>query len=265
MENNKKVASSSYWWLGKPISSKQSPWLQDTLNDLDEKMKVVVSLIMQDEGDTFAQRAERYYKNRTQLVNMMEEFHRSYRCLAERYNQLRLELDRASTSSNVESSQNIDRNEANENTADTSDPNPASVCAVEDPESNTIEHDAELFDAKEEICKTDNSDEKCGRQITMSCSDKGDVWLDMKMQVSKLIEENIKQQAELIRRNNAKRKAIKELCLQLDKLTEENRILRSNFCVKCSEVCTKQNQSDRIPKLKGRLLGMFLGCPSRKE
>ncbi|KAI3967919.1 hypothetical protein MKX01_027102 [Papaver californicum] len=256
MENSKKVSCS--WWLGKHISSNQSPWLQATLNDLDEKMKAVVSLILQDDGDTFAQRAEMYYKNRTQLVKMMEEFHRSYRCLAGRYDQLRDELDRASTSSksciNVESNQNININGANGNcSSSTNDPNPAiSVCAAEDPESNTIEHDAELLDTNKE-CEIDNNDEKekCDqRQIVMSCYEKGDMWFDMKMQVSKLIEENIKQQSELIRRNNEKRKAIKDLCLQLDKLTEENRILQS-----------------RIPKLKGRILGMLLGggCPSRKE
>ncbi|KAI3899960.1 hypothetical protein MKW92_034883 [Papaver armeniacum] len=252
--NNKKVACS--WWLGKHIDSNQSPWLQATLNDLDDKMKAVVSLIMQDDGDTFAQRAEMYYKNRTQLVKMMEEFHRSYRCLAERYDRLRPESDHSLNSFlNIESSQNIDSNGANGNSnAGTSDPNPAtSVCAAEDPESDTVEHDshdAELLDTKEE-CETDNTDEKekCGRQIVMSCCDEGDMWLEMKMQVSKLIEENIKQQSELIRRNNQKREAIKDLCLQLDKLTEENMILRS-----------------RIPKLKGRLLGVLLGgCPSRKE
>ncbi|KAI3947294.1 hypothetical protein MKW98_030880 [Papaver atlanticum] len=256
MENNNNKVSCS-WWLGKHIDSSQSPWLQATLNDLDEKMKAVVSLIMQDDGDTFAQRAEMYYKNRTQLVKMMEEFHRSYRCLAERYDRLRPESDHATTSSNsfinVESRQNVDNNGANGNsTASTSDPNPAvSVCAAEDPQSNTaIEHEAELLDTKEE-CETDNNDEKdkCGRQIAMSCCENGDMWFDMKMQVSKLIEENIKQQSELIRRNNEKRKAIKDLCLQLDKLTEENMILRSP-----------------IPKLKGRLLGIILGgCPSRKE
>ncbi|XP_026460003.1 protein NETWORKED 3A-like [Papaver somniferum] len=249
MENNKKVACS--WWLGKHIDSNQSPWLQAILNDLDDKMKAVVSLIMQDDGDTFAQRAEMYYKNRTQLVKMMEEFHRSYRCLAERYDRLRPESDHASTSLNsfinVESSQNIDSNGANgDSTSSTSDPNPAtSVHAAEDPESKTVEHGS--HDAQ---CETDNDDEKekCGRQIAVSCCENGNLWFDTKMQVSKLIEENIKQQSELIRRNNEKREAIKDLCLQLDKLTEENMILRS-----------------RIPNLKGRLLGVLLGCPSRKE
>eukprot|EP01018_Ginkgo_biloba_P017303 Gb_15282 [translate_table: standard] len=59
--------------------------------ELDEKTKAMLKLIEED-ADSFAQRAEMYYKKRPDLINLVEEFYRAYRSLAERYDQLKGEI-----------------------------------------------------------------------------------------------------------------------------------------------------------------------------
>lgn len=58
---------------------------------MDRSVKRMLKLI-EDDGDSFARKAEMYYKNRPQLVSFVEEFYRSYRALAERYDHMTGEL-----------------------------------------------------------------------------------------------------------------------------------------------------------------------------
>lgn len=51
--------------------------------------------IIDEDGDTFAKRAEMYYRKRPELVNFVEDFFRSYRALAERYDHLSRDLQNA--------------------------------------------------------------------------------------------------------------------------------------------------------------------------
>lgn len=58
--------------------------------------KVTIALKIIDEGgDSFAQRAEMYYKKRPEIINFVEECYRAYRALAERYDHLSRELQSA--------------------------------------------------------------------------------------------------------------------------------------------------------------------------
>ncbi|KAE8701144.1 Detected protein of unknown function [Hibiscus syriacus] len=63
---------------------------------MEERVKVIVKLIEED-GDSFARRAEMYYKKRPELINFVEESYRAYRALAERYNHLSTELQNANS------------------------------------------------------------------------------------------------------------------------------------------------------------------------
>lgn len=77
--------TSHWWWFDSHNKgSKRSPWLQSTLAELDDKTKAMLKLIEED-ADSFAQRAEMYYKKRPELISMVEEFYRAHRSLAERY------------------------------------------------------------------------------------------------------------------------------------------------------------------------------------
>ncbi|KAL2510714.1 Protein NETWORKED 1D [Abeliophyllum distichum] len=72
------------WWWDSHISPKNSKWLQENLTDMDSKVKSMIKLIEED-ADSFARRAEMYYKKRPELMKLVEEFYRAYRALAERY------------------------------------------------------------------------------------------------------------------------------------------------------------------------------------
>ncbi|XP_074363387.1 protein NETWORKED 1D-like [Apium graveolens] len=82
------------WWWDSHISPKNSKWLQDNLTDMDAKVKSMIKLIEED-ADSFARRAEMYYKKRPELIKLVEEFYRAYRALAERYDYATGELRQA--------------------------------------------------------------------------------------------------------------------------------------------------------------------------
>ncbi|XP_042042876.1 protein NETWORKED 1D-like [Salvia splendens] len=72
------------WWWDSHISPKNSKWLQENLTDMDVKVKSMIKLLEAEE-DSFARRAEMYYKKRPELMKMVEDFYRAYRALAKRY------------------------------------------------------------------------------------------------------------------------------------------------------------------------------------
>ncbi|XP_009588062.1 kinase-interacting protein 1-like [Nicotiana tomentosiformis] len=90
-----RAATNAYsWWAASHIRTKQSKWLEQSLQDMEEKVEDVIKLIEED-GDSFAKRAEMYYKKRPELINFVEESYRAYRALAERYDKLSKELQSA--------------------------------------------------------------------------------------------------------------------------------------------------------------------------
>nr|BAK00870.1 predicted protein [Hordeum vulgare subsp. vulgare] len=76
------------WWFDSHNLARTSPWLGSTLSELDDKTKQMLKLIDQD-ADSFAQRAEMYYKKRPVLVDMLGELYRTHRSLAEQYDLLK--------------------------------------------------------------------------------------------------------------------------------------------------------------------------------
>lgn len=62
--------------------------------DTDSKIKVMIKIIDED-ADSFARRAEMYYKRRPELMSLLEELYRAYRALAERYDHAAGELRHA--------------------------------------------------------------------------------------------------------------------------------------------------------------------------
>ncbi|KAI4307779.1 hypothetical protein L6164_030927 [Bauhinia variegata] len=98
MQSNKQMKrmeskKSHSWWWDSHISPKNSKWLSENLVDMDRSVKQMLKLIEED-GDSFAKKAEMYYKKRPELIAHVEEFYRMYRFLAERYDHLTGELRR---------------------------------------------------------------------------------------------------------------------------------------------------------------------------
>lgn len=79
------------WWWDSHISPKSSKWLQENLAEMDSKVNAMLKIIEED-ADSFAKRAEMYYKRRPELVSLVEEFYRTYRALVERHTHLTKEL-----------------------------------------------------------------------------------------------------------------------------------------------------------------------------
>lgn len=62
--------------------------------DMEEKVDYILKIIDED-GDSFARRAEMYYRKRPELLNFVEDTFRNYRALAERYDHLSRDLQTA--------------------------------------------------------------------------------------------------------------------------------------------------------------------------
>ncbi|KAH7677962.1 Protein Networked (NET) actin-binding (NAB) domain-containing protein [Dioscorea alata] len=90
-----RAASNAYsWWWASNIRSSQSKWLDSSLQEMDEKVKRMLKIIDED-ADSFAKRAEMYYKKRPELMNFVEDTYKAYRALAERYDRISGELHKA--------------------------------------------------------------------------------------------------------------------------------------------------------------------------
>uniref|UniRef100_A0A0E0KGM1 NAB domain-containing protein n=1 Tax=Oryza punctata TaxID=4537 RepID=A0A0E0KGM1_ORYPU len=82
------------WWWNSHICPKNSKWLQENLTDMDSKIKMMIKIIEED-AESFAKRAEMYYRRRPELMALLEELYRAYRALAERYDHAAGELRQA--------------------------------------------------------------------------------------------------------------------------------------------------------------------------
>ncbi|XP_019439235.1 PREDICTED: protein NETWORKED 2D-like [Lupinus angustifolius] len=90
-----RAASNAYsWWWASHIRTKQSKWMEQNLQDMEEKVQGVLKLLEED-GDSFAKRANMYFKNRPEMINFVEESFRAYRSLADRYDHISTELQQA--------------------------------------------------------------------------------------------------------------------------------------------------------------------------
>lgn len=251
-----KLQPFSWWCDSSQNRPHQSQWLQTNLSELDEKIKVMLSIIEED-GDSFAKRAEMYYKRRPQLIKVLEDLHKSYRSLAEKYDQLRSDNHSGNPRSfspfrSLRQIQNFEAKLVLPETP-TSENNSTSI------DHETCDHDHHLLNnAKKTIFQTDDIKKDTNGIIfggdfeVLELRDKAAMW--SQKEVSELIEDHLKQQAELVRRNEEKREKINELRCQINRLLDENGVLKS--CLASSKVDkSKRNQSKTSPLFLGKLTG----------
>ncbi|XP_030539544.2 uncharacterized protein LOC115747497 [Rhodamnia argentea] len=89
---------------------------------------------------------------------------------------------------------------------------------------------------------------------------RGMKWNKLKLQVTKLMEENLQKQAELVKRNEEKRGIIRGLRSRLNGLKAENKALQD--CLVCSKANPKGNQF-QMTRLKGLVLSRIFGRSSQ--
>lgn len=179
--------------------------------------------IIEDDGVSFAKRAEMFYNSRPELIKMVEDLHKSYRLLAQNYDHLKSSSIPRPLFSPLGSFRRVQhlRNSGDmELEASISHPQPF----AEDPgfEAETSNFDLRKNSSEKKII---NAVEHSN--FGMPDLERKKMWDELQLEVTKLMEENLRQQAELIRRNDEKREAIKELFSQIKKLMDENRALRT--------------------------------------
>lgn len=286
-EQDKDDNSASFsWWSDSHKRPQQSQWLQATLSDLDNKTKTILNII-QDDGDSFAKRAEMFYQRRPELINLVHDLHKSYRSLAEKYDQLRSEcvyvshLRSISSSSSLNSSKQVQlfqaRNE--ENAGSTKSEAPTSLPDSVAEEKYSIRRENESMSSEQyKILKIDRDDDRNvngsglekiingsglngnidGGDFQMKSLEKEKLRNELRLQVSELIDDSLQQQSELIKRNDEKREVIKHLRAQISRLMEENRVLKSYL--PSYKVDMKRNTKSHVSKLKGlNCIGNFEG------
>ncbi|XWS43953.1 hypothetical protein CRYUN_Cryun15aG0002700 [Craigia yunnanensis] len=291
MEKN--AASSSL-----PASPQQSQWLQTTLSDLDDKMKAMM-ILLEEDNNSSCQKAHASHARKQELVEMLGELNRSYCSLVQKYDQLRYKSQNVphSGSSSLSSNSREIQQATNERRVmeasdepmwEASDSHPASVLDDHDFEHyrsnfeylNKLADDLILTEQrnmssmrKPEQTNREFSDEEDvvlkingfqrfkpkAAEFQKGSSERKNTWFQLKFQFTKLMEENLRQQAELLRRNDEKRQTINGLRLQLEQLKSENKALQK--CPHCSKVGVKRNhsQTSRSTRL---FLGKFFqgGC-----
>ncbi|XP_059625755.1 protein NETWORKED 4B [Cornus florida] len=211
-----KKTPSRYWWFDSHNNHpKRSQWLQSTLEGLDEKTSSMLQIIEED-ADSFAQRAEMYYKKRPELISMVEELYRAHRSLAERFDQVKSDIGTRPTkhwasplSFKYQTEKLIISTEKSyDSYSESYDPEESGESEVDDPE-------------QEEEVQVDKEMEE--EEVSSGlCNDEA---MKLRLELERLKEENRIQKEQLMQKDEEK-KVIRQLSSTVDMLKEENVKLR---------------------------------------
>ncbi|KAK1678131.1 hypothetical protein QYE76_038979 [Lolium multiflorum] len=223
------------WWFDGHNLAKPSPWLGHTLSELDDKTKQMLKLIDQD-ADSFAQRAEMYYKKRPVLVDMLGDLYRAHRSLAEQYDTLKHSCStRRSMLTPSPSTKSWSPSSMDDKARGSSSSN--SLCSdsydseseVDDPEEHPEEEHHEKVSEGEIEAEKDQPDQEAElmraeiKRLT-----------EQNSELQKAIEDNkAAQQAELAAKDEEKREVIRQLASSIHIVKQENYTLRE--CIKSSK------------------------------
>lgn len=257
MEGKSKL-SAQWWWFDSQSNSipRKSPWLHSTLAELDDKTEAMLKLIEED-ADSFAKRAEMYYKKRPELINIVEDLYRAHRSLAEKYDQVKfdsgirhltpwtscpLPLSKFRTSQLVKESEKS-YDSYSESFDFDHDYDSGESVVVDDDLLQEEEYKHTHFD--EETKQEKSSDEE--------------LMNNLREEIDRLRKENKIQKEQLIQKDEEKREAIRQLSFSMDFLKQENVNLKTRIAEESSK---KQNSSSpfEFTKLKVAFWGrLFSG------
>lgn len=281
--------TSHWWWFDSHNKgSKRSPWLQSTLAELDEKAKAMLKLIEED-ADSFAQRAEMYYKKRPELISMVEEFYRAHRSLAERYDLVksdhgtRLLTTFGSPFMSIKQhkqekvismmdqtynsySESSDAEEYAESEVD--DPEQEGEIQiekefgeVEDPELvNETQVDEEIKEEDEDPVQEDVIEvDQEPKKDSVASEVYNDEIMKLREEIETLKEENERQKDQLKQKDEEKIEVIRQLSMAVGVLKDENSKLRKYI----ARESPKKHSAFVFNKLKGGFFGQLFSGPSK--
>ncbi|XP_073131302.1 uncharacterized protein [Henckelia pumila] len=174
--------------------------------------------LTEDKGDTFAERADMYYQKRPQLIKLLQELYTSCSSLADKYDQHLLKSEssvKPPTNPGSASNSSI-------NSLQKGKPNPHCTLASSSLSESSDQH---LATGSALVNSGDREEkEAAGNNV------------DDATKFSRLLEEILSQQAELIRRNDEKRETIVELrneikILKSDPRKQKKKLMRGLFCM----------------------------------
>lgn len=187
--------------------------------------------LIEEDADSFAQRAEMYYRKRPELIKMVEEFYRAHRLLAERYDQFKSESgtrlltpwtmspviaakyrpEKLMTLSSIENKSYDSYSESYE---------------LEEESELSEESDVEDPEPEEVQSQADKTNE------VVSCGNNTNTELMMlREEIEKLKVENRSQKEQLMQKDEEKREVIRQLSIAMNMLKEENLQLRKRMVV----------------------------------
>nr|GEU39464.1 protein NETWORKED 3A-like [Tanacetum cinerariifolium] len=279
MDGVKSKLSAQWWWFDSQSneSPRKSPWLHSTLSELDEKTEAMLKLIEED-ADSFAKRAEMYYKKRPELINIVEDLYRAHRSLAEKYDQVKfdsgnrhlitpwtscpLPLSKFRTTQSIK---DLDKSydSCSESKFRTSQPIKDSEKSY-DSYSESFDYDHDYYDSGESVVLDDLELEVDVQQKEETEELKLNLFDDEKTklieEIEKLRDENKIQKEQLIQKDEEKREAIRQLCISMDLLKQENTSLKSRIVKDYSKKQSSSNKSSspfEFNKVKGAIWGML--------
>lgn len=202
--------------------------------------------LVEEDADSFAKRAEMYYKRRPELINMVEDLYRSHRSLAERYDQVKSESGTRLVTTPWSSPLSFKKFQL-EKSISLSDKAYDSYSETYGPE----ESDESEVDDPEEVDTVQDNDVTETEKL-----------MELKEELKKLGEENEVLNEQLLQKDEEKREVIRQLSLAMDLLREENIKLRKN----CIALNTPKKEKLQFNKSKdgflGRLFNGFLPSPA---
>ncbi|KAL0418799.1 UNVERIFIED_CONTAM: protein NETWORKED 3A [Sesamum radiatum] len=208
--------SSHWWWFDShnKDNSNRSQWLHSALSELDEKTRMMLKLIEED-ADSFAKRAEMYYKKRPELISMVEDFYRTHCSLAERYDQVRSESGNRLLTP-CSSPLSVTRHQLGKSLSLNDRSTNGSYAEAYGPEES---NDSEVDDPEEEETVQDQTESQTEELSSCSCNEE---LMRLRQELERLTEENKVQREQLMQKDEEKRDVIRQLSLAMDLLREEN-------------------------------------------
>ncbi|XP_047336455.1 protein NETWORKED 3C-like [Impatiens glandulifera] len=208
------------WWFDRNTndpSPKRSLWLHSTLSELDETTMAMLKIIDED-ADSFAKRAEMYYKKRPELIGMVEDMYQSHRSLAVRFDQLKTETGSrliAPLSSPFRYNR-TEKQPSNLSTMTFSEKSYDSYSETYDPEESA---ESEIDDPEEEV-ETEEDAIVVAEMKGMKLREEME---EEKKKMKKKMKDEMKQKDE------EKREVIRQLSMALNMVKEENLKLKKKL------------------------------------
>jgi hypothetical protein len=219
--------------------------------ELNEKTNAMLKLIEED-ADSFAKRAEMYYKKRPELISMVEDFYRTHRSLAERYDQVKPDTGLGHISSGVSPfasakyqiqklmsfadtgydtySENFDVDESMESEVDDPEHEDKEVAKfhsyAKDEQVSSVAVNEEVMKLRDEVKRVSDENEVHKEQLKQKDTICDEV-MKLREEIERLREENEAHKELLEQKNEEKIEVIKQLSLAIDLLKQDNVMMRS--------------------------------------